>query len=188
MRRLKAVLAGLSGLAAASCASGGAGEAVEGTAYDFAFSSIVGEEMPLSAYDGQVLLVVNTASRCGFTPQYEGLQTLWETYRGQGLVVVGVPSNDFRQELADEAAVAEFCNANYDIDFPMTAINHVRGEDTHPFYAWTAAVMGGDGTPSWNFHKILIGRDGRPVDGFGPQAAPMSARVVEAVEAALAAG
>ncbi len=157
------------------------------TAYDFEFTSITGEAMPLSAYEGQALLVVNTASRCGFTGQYDGLQALWTEFQDQGLVVIGVPSDQFNQELDSEEEVREFCEMRFDLDFPMTSITPVRGDDAHPFYAWTHARLGGAGRPGWNFHKILIGRDGQPIDGWGPRTGPNADRLRGAIETALAA-
>ena len=112
--------------------------------------------------DGPVLLV-NTASRCGFTPQFDGLQALWERYRGRGLTVVGVPSNSFKQELDSATKVKDFCEVNFAIDFPMTGLVEVIGPDAHPFYRW-AAEQGR--APAWNFHKLLLDRDGRIVAGF----------------------
>ncbi len=158
---------------------------VGGVAWDFAFNSITGEEMPLSAYEGQPLLIVNTASRCGFTPQYDGLQALWETYRDQELILIGVPSNDFNQELATEDDVREFCEVNFSIDFPMTEITHVRGDDAHPFYQWTREVLGEAGEPNWNFNKILIGRDGRPVAAWRSRTAPDDDNLIAAIESEL---
>lgn len=160
-------------------------EAELGSAHDFSFTSITGEPLPLSDYAGNVLLVVNTASRCGFTGQYDGLQALWTERRDEGLVVLGVPSDQFNQELDTEDEVREFCEMRFDLDFPMTAITPVRGDDAHPFYAWTHARLGGAGRPGWNFHKILIGRDGQPIDGWGPRTGPGSATLRDAVDAAL---
>ena len=152
------------------------------TAHDFAFTSIEGAPMPLAQFKGKAVLVVNTASRCGFTPQYDGLQTLWERYRERGLVVIGAPSNAFRQELASEAAVKEFCEVNFDIDFPMTELISVRGGDAHPFFAWAAEEKG---APKWNFYKYLVDPEGRLVDWFGSMASPTSRKVVSAIEGAL---
>jgi glutathione peroxidase len=126
--------------------------------------------------------VVNTASRCGFSGQYEGLQALWDRYRDRGLTVLGVPSDSFRQELASAAAVKKFCEVNFSIDFPMAEITAVTGSAAHPFYAW--AYRQGAG-PTWNFHKILIDGDGRIAGSFGPMTGPQSPKLVEAIEAAL---
>jgi glutathione peroxidase len=154
-----------------------------GSAYDFSFSTIDGDPLPLATYRGKALLIVNTASRCGFTPQYEGLQKLWDDYRDRGLVVLGVPSNDFGgQEPGSEAEIKEFCTVNFDIDFPMTAKTAVRGEDAHPFYQWAAREVGALGVPRWNFHKYLVGGDGRLADWFATTTAPETARLRDAVE------
>lgn len=141
----------------------------EPSAYDFAFESIEGGPLALSDYRGQALLVVNTASRCGFTPQYEGLQALWERYREEGLVVIGAPSGDFKQELGDASAVKEFCETTFSIDFPMTEIVPVKGAEAHPFFAWAAERSE---APRWNFNKYLIGRDGALIAHFPQSVTP----------------
>ncbi len=157
------------------------------TAYDFSFDSIEGGPLPLSAFRGKVMLVVNTASFCGFTPQYEALQALWERYRDRGLVVLGVPSNDFGgQEPGSEAEIKTFCEVNYDIDFPLTTKNRVVGEGAHPFYGWAAGEAGAAGRPRWNFHKYLVGPDGALADWFATTTKPDSAKVTGAIEAQLA--
>ena len=147
----------------------------------FEFEAIEGHVIDLDALDGPVL-VVNTASRCGFTPQLEGLQALHEAYADQGLTVLAVPSNDFGQELDDEAAVAEFCEVQYGLTLPMTTITHVRGPQAHPFYAWLADQ---GSAPGWNFNKALIDRDGDLAGFWSSPVAPMSPAITEAVEAAL---
>lgn len=153
------------------------------TAYDFAFTTIDGAPLPLSDFRGKALLVVNTASQCGFTPQYEGLEKLWQDYRDRGLIVLGVPSNDFGgQEPGSEAQIKEFCEVNFAVDFPMTAKAHVRGEDAHPFYRWAATQVGMLGVPRWNFHKYLIAADGRLVDWFATTTSPDAARLRAAVQ------
>ena len=157
------------------------------SAWDFSFTDIDGNQMPLRGYQGQVLLVVNTASRCGFTPQYDALQTLWQTYKDEGLVVIGVPSNDFGgQELSSEAEVKDFCEVNFNIDFPMTAITAVKGGDAHPFYQWAGQQAGMMAKPKWNFHKYLVGRDGQISDWFSSVTTPEAAKLRTAVESALA--
>ncbi len=151
------------------------------------FVGIDGQDLPLSSFAGQVVLVVNTASKCGFTKQYDGLQTLWETYKDQGLVVLGVPSNDFgNQEPGTNAEIKTFCTVNFNVTFPMTQKVSVKGADAHPFYQWSKAQLGRDGVPGWNFHKILIGRDGQALDGFGSMTKPNAKRLRQAIEAALA--
>lgn len=152
----------------------------EGSAHDFSFSSIDGEPMPFSKYKGKALLVVNTASKCGFTPQYEGLQSLWENYRGKGLVVIGVPSNDFAgQEPGTEEEIKEFCEVNFNIDFPMTDKTVVKGDAAHPFYQWAKEAAGG---PMWNFHKYLITPEGDMVKGYTSLVKPNSKKLTRAIE------
>lgn len=152
------------------------------SAHDFEFVSIDGAPMPLSAYAGRPMVIVNTASRCGFTPQYDGLQTLWERYRDRGLMVVGAPSDAFNQELANEAAVKRFCEVNFGLDFPMTEIVEVRGADAHPFFAWAAAEAE---APEWNFYKYVIDGNGRIIDVFSSSVRPLDAKLIASVERAL---
>lgn len=157
------------------------------SAWDFSFTDIDGEAMPLRRYEGQVILIVNTASRCGFTPQYDALQALWETYQDQGLVVVGVPSDDFGgQELSSAAKVKQFCEVNFSIDFPLTAITRVKGSKAHPFYKWAGQEVGMLARPKWNFHKYLIGRNGQMAGWFSSVTSPDSEKIRSAVENALA--
>ncbi|OAN53693.1 glutathione peroxidase [Paramagnetospirillum marisnigri] len=138
-------------------------------------------------FKGQVVLVVNTASQCGFTPQYEGLESLWRDYRGRGLVVLGVPSNDFgAQEPGANAEVESFCRINYGVDFPLLEKQVVTGSAAHPLYRWAADQTGPLGLPRWNFHKLLVGRDGRLVDWFASTTAPDAARLRAALDKALA--
>lgn len=140
-----------------------------GSAHGFVFENIDGGEIALADFAGRPVLVVNTASHCGFTPQYDGLQALWDRYRDRGLVVLGVPSNDFNQEFATKAAVKEFCSVNFAIDFPMATITPVRGPDAHPFFAWAAEQHG---APSWNFNKYLVGPDGALIGHWGSSTKP----------------
>lgn len=155
------------------------------SAFDFGFTSIDGKPMPLDAYQGKVLLVVNVASFCGLTPQYEGLEALSQQYRDQGLVVIGVPANDFgAQEPGTEAEIQQFCTTKFAVDFPMTAKEPVVGPAAHPFYQWAVAELGADAAPKWNFHKYLVGRDGK-VTSFGSRTTPDAAELVGAIEAAL---
>ncbi|NNK78886.1 MAG: glutathione peroxidase [Litoreibacter sp.] len=157
-----------------------------GLALSFTFENIDGGEIDLTEYRGQPVLVVNTASLCGFTQQYEGLQQLYDTYRNAGLVVLAVPSDDFRQELGTESEVKEFCALNYELDLPMTGITDVKGRDAHPFYAWVRKEEGF--IPGWNFNKILLGPDGFVVETYGSTTKPMSKRIRREVEALLDAG
>ena len=152
----------------------------------FVFDSIDGGTLALDDWRGKPVLVVNTASRCGFTRQYDELQALYDRYRDQGLVVLAVPSNDFRQELATNADVAEFCEVNFGLDIPMTTITHVKGEKAHPFFAWLAASEGF--TPGWNFNKVLIAPDGSVAGTFGSPVKPLSGQITRRIEAMLAKG
>ena len=155
------------------------------TAWDFRFLSLEGGEHDLAAWRGRVLLVVNTASFCGFTGQYAALQRLHEAQEGAGLVVLGVPSNDFNQESQDGRKIKEFCDAQFGITFPMAALSKVRGPEPHPFYRWAAARAGGE--PRWNFHKYLVGRDGKSVRSFESAVEPGDPRLITAIEALLTA-
>ncbi|MDX9873647.1 MAG: glutathione peroxidase [Spongiibacteraceae bacterium] len=136
------------------------------------------------AYRGKPLLIVNTASYCGFTPQFKGLEAFFQRYRDQGLVVAGFPSDDFNQEADDAATTAEVCYANYGVTFDMYAPVHVRGDDAHPLFAGLAEQ--GDGAPQWNFYKYLVAADGRVLKTFGSRVTPDDPALIEAVEAALA--
>jgi glutathione peroxidase len=159
----------------------------EGSAYDFSFTSIDGQPMPLSQYEGKAVLVVNTASFCGFTKQYQGLQALYQSYEAKGLVVIGVPSNDFGgQEPGSATQIKEFCQGAFGITFPLTEKVPVTGEAAHPFYKWAAATLGPKAAPGWNFHKYLVARDGRIVKSFYSGTAPDSKEIVAAIEDALA--
>jgi glutathione peroxidase len=165
-----------------------AGDIQTGRATDFAFTAIDGTPLPLSGFAGKVLLIVNTASFCGFTKQYDGLQKLYATYKDRGLVVVGVPSNEFgQQEPGQNAEIAQFCQGAFNITFPLTEKASVVGGDAHPFYKWAASVLGTSAAPKWNFHKYLVGADGKLIASFATTVEPGSAKVVQAVEAALTA-
>ncbi len=151
----------------------------ERTAHEFSFTAIEGDPLPMSRFDGKPVLVVNTASRCGFTYQYDGLQALYDRYRDQGFVVLAVPSQDFRQELATSEDVKKFCEVNFGLDFPMTEIEKVRGEDAHPLFRWLAQQ---GATPDWNFNKFLIGPDGAFVAKYGSAVKPDSAQIGDRVK------
>jgi len=160
-----------------------AAHAKDGNAHQFDFVSIEGDPMPMSGFKGRAVLVVNTASFCGFTPQYKALQALYDRYSGDGLIVLGVPSNDFgSQEPGTEAEIKEFCETHYDITFPMTEKQVVRGRKAHPFYRWAKSEMGVRATPRWNFHKILIGPDGRAVDAWPTATRPDAPDVAATIE------
>jgi len=162
------------------------GETSATDAWSFSFVAIDGKPLPLAQYQGKAVLVVNTASQCGFTPQYKGLEELAVKYRERGLVVLGVPSNDFGgQEPGSSAEIIQFCESNFAVDFPLTEKVKVVGDDAHPFYQWAAKELGVLAKPHWNFHKYLIAPDGRLVDWFSSVTTPDSLRLVKAVEAAL---
>lgn len=156
------------------------------SAYDFSFPAIDAGEIHLSDYNDKVVLVVNTASMCGFTPQYTGLQKLWDDYRDQGFVVLGVPSADFGgQEYSEDADILDFCEVNFDVDFPLTSKTTVKGPDAHPFYKWAEQELGAENAPQWNFHKYLIGRDGKLIQSFDSRTKPDDADLVSAIRASL---
>lgn len=184
-RRFKSMIRNLLAFCLLLFATGSA--MAETTAYDFTLTGIDGEPMPLSQFKGQPVLVVNTASECGFTPQYEELEALWQAYKGKGLVIVGVPSNDFGgQEPGTASDIASFCKLNYGVTFPLADKTVVKGATAHPFYTWAGEQAGMLGRPKWNFHKYLIGADGRFVDWFSTQTKPMGPKIRAAVEKALA--
>ena len=156
------------------------------SAHEFEFSSIDGTPLKLVDFAGKAVLIVNTASECGSTPQYAGLQALWEKYKDRGLVVLSVPSNDFGgQEPGTEDEIAAFCSVNYNVSFPMSAKNAVLGDAAHPFYRWVLAEAGEAAAPKWNFHKYLIDGSGALVGNFGTKIAPDDAKLVSAIEQAL---
>lgn len=155
-------------------------------AHDFIFTGLAGDELPLKDFAGKAVLVVNTASECGYTPQYEELEALWQANKDRGLVVLGVPCNQFgAQEPGSEAEIGAFCQRNYGVSFPMTAKADVKGKAAHPFYKWANDEAGLLGKPKWNFHKYLIGRDGEFVDWFSSQTKPTGPKIKKALEKAL---
>jgi glutathione peroxidase len=157
------------------------------TAFDFSFKTIDGKPMPFAQYRGKALLVVNTASECGFTPQYKGLEELSRAYARRGLIVIGVPSNDFgAQEPGSDAEIAQFCETNYHTTFPLTHKEPVIGAAAHPFYKWIASELGEDHLPKWNFAKYLIGRDGSLRGLFPSKVKPESPELAKAIETELA--
>ncbi|MBX9696529.1 MAG: glutathione peroxidase [Alphaproteobacteria bacterium] len=155
--------------------------------YDFSFRTLQGEKpLPLSSFKGKVILVVNTASKCGFTPQYKGLEALYQQYKDQGLVILGVPSNDFRgQEPGNADEIASFCEINYGVTFPLTAKAHVRNKEAHPFYIWAGHHFRRWARPQWNFHKYLINRKGELIDYFFTTTNPSAPRLRAAILKAL---
>ena len=146
---------------------------------NFSFNSIDGGKISLNEFNGKVLLIANTASKCGFTGQYEGLQKLYDEHRDKGLVVFGVPSADFRQEYKDSAKVKGFCELNFGINFPMSEVTHVVGKNAHPFYAWLSQEY--NFTPRWNFNKILIDKNGEIVNTYGAMVKPNSTKIKESL-------
>jgi glutathione peroxidase len=152
------------------------------TAYAFAFTGLDGRAIRLAEHAGNPVLIVNTASQCGYTPQYAGLQELWDRYGKRGLMIVGVPSNDFGgQEPGGAAEIMQTAQQQYGVSFPLAAKVAVKGPATHPFYKWAALERPGE-APRWNFHKYLVGRDGRIAAVFPAQVEPMDARVITAIE------
>lgn len=156
------------------------------SAFDFDFTAIDGKPLPMAKFKGKAVLVVNTASQCGFTPQYDGLEALWRQYRDRGLVVLGVPSNDFgAQEPGSAAEIQQFCRTSFDVDFPLTEKQRVIGGEAHPFYRWLARELGEGAAPRWNFHKYLIGPDGAIAGAFPSKTTPQSPELIQAIEAVL---
>lgn len=154
-------------------------------AYDFSFRNIDGGEFKLSNYEGKTLLIVNTASKCGFTKQYDGLQKLYDTYKDRGLMVIGIPSNDFlSQEPGSNQEIKKFCETNFGITFPMTEKVHVKGRDADPFYLW-ASVQKNGGVPGWNFHKFLVSPEGALIASFESKVAPENKILRDAIESSL---
>ncbi len=158
-------------------------EAQSDSAHAFSFTSLEGKDLPLKQFAGHPIVIVNTASKCGFTPQYAGLETLWQAKRDKGLIVLGVPSNDFgNQEPGSASEIKGFCEVRYGVDFPLTEKVHVTGAEAHPLFRWIGAKGGFLARPHWNFYKYLIGPDGRLVDWFSSITAPGSRRFTRAVE------
>jgi glutathione peroxidase len=154
--------------------------------HDITFEGLTGGSLPLAAYRGKAVLVVNTASECGYTPQYAGLQKLWAAHKDRGLVVLGVPSNDFgAQEPGTATQIAAFCEKNYGVDFPMTAKVATLGAAAHPFYKRVVAELGEGAAPRWNFHKYLLDGAGALAGAWPSKVAPESKELAKAIEAAL---
>ncbi len=157
-----------------------------GDAYQFEFVAIDGDKLPLAAWRGRPVLIVNTASYCGYTPQYRDLEALWRQYQRRGLVVLGVPSNDFgEQEPGTEHEIKQFCEATYQVDFPLTEKYRVVGGAAHPFYRWVATQLGEAGTPRWNFHKYLIGPDGQLAGAWPTPVRPTDSAITAEIESLL---
>ena len=163
-----------------------AGTAAPRSMHDFAFTSIDGQPLPMRAFAGQAVLVVNTASFCGFTYQYAALQSVWETYRARGLVVLGVPSNDFgNQEPGTADEIKEFCEVNFAVDFPLTEKQVVKGPGAHPFFKQVVATLGPDASPRWNFHKYLVTPEGRLAGAWPSRVEPAAPEITAAIEEVL---
>jgi len=155
-------------------------------AYDFNFKDLDGSEISLSEYKDKVIIVVNVASQCGFTKQYEDMQNIWDKYQEQGIVMLGIPSNDFgNQEPGTSKDIKNFCESKFGITFPMTEKAIVKGENAHPFYKWAKENHGKSAVPKWNFHKIIIGKDGKIFDTFTSITKPSSKKFIKAIEKAL---
>ncbi len=155
-------------------------------AYDFNFYDLDGSPLNLTEYKDKVIVVVNVASQCGFTNQYEDMQKVWEKYQVKGVIMLGVPSNDFaNQEPGNNKEIKNFCEAKFGITFPMTEKVSVKGENAHPFYLWAKENHGKSAIPKWNFHKIIIGKNGKVVDTFASITNPSSKKFITALEKAL---
>ncbi len=153
--------------------------------YDFKIESITGEIIDFNKYKNKVILIVNTASYCGFTKQYAELQELWNRYESKGLIVLGVPSNSFNQEKNDNKDVKKFCEVNFDINFPLSSITDVKGENVHELFKWAADNHGKSAIPKWNFHKILINKEGKVEDTYSSFTKPMSNKMLKKIESIL---
>ena len=153
------------------------------TFFDFKINSINGENLDLSKFNGKTILLVNVASKCGFTKQYDDLQKLYDDFKDKGLVVIGVPTNQFGgQEPGTESEIKNFCETNFNITFPMTSKYEVKGDNAHPIYIWARDSFGKSTVPKWNFHKILINKDGKIEDTFASFTGPISKKIINKIE------
>ena len=150
--------------------------------YDFKIESVSGEIIDFKDYKNKVVLLVNTASYCGFTKQYEELQELWDLYKSKGLIVLGIPSNSFNQEKKNNSEVKEFCEVNFNINFPLSTITSVKGKNAHDLFKWAKENHGKSAIPKWNFHKILINKEGKIQDTFASFTKPMSKKIISKIE------
>ena len=150
--------------------------------FDFKIQSISGDIIDFNDFKNKVILLVNTASFCGFTKQYEDLQKLWEKYEKKGLIVLGIPSNSFNQEKDNDDEVKKFCEVNFNITFPLSTITSVKGSNAHEIYKWAEKNHGKSAIPKWNFHKILINKEGKIIDTFAPFTNPLSKKVIKKIE------
>jgi len=151
-------------------------------AYNFKFNGIDGKQINLTDYENKVLVVVNVASRCGFTPQYSDLQKVWEDYKDKDVIIIGVPTNNFKQEPGSNKEIKDFCETNFNINFPMTEKIDVIGKNAHPFFKWARENYGNGAIPKWNFHKIIIGKDGKVANTFSSITRPSSEKFRKAIE------
>ena len=150
--------------------------------FDFKMESISGEIIDFNEYKNKVILIVNTASYCGFTGQYQELQNLWDLYKSKGLIVLGVPSNSFNQEKSNNAEVKEFCEVNFNINFPLTSITEVKGDNAHELFKWAKDNYGKSAIPKWNFYKILINKEGKIHKTFNSFVNPLSEKITMEIE------
>jgi len=150
--------------------------------YDFKINDISGKELNLNDYRNKIILLVNTASYCGFTKQYDDLQKVWDKYKNKNLVVLGIPSNSFNQEKKTNKEVKEFCEFNFNINFPITEITNVKGNNAHPIYKWASKNFGSSAVPKWNFHKILINKRGKIEETYSSFTNPMSKKIINKIE------
>ena len=150
--------------------------------FDYSIQSIEGETIDFSKYKNNVVLIVNTASYCGFTKQYNELQDLWDKYKSKGLIVLGIPSNSFNQEKKKNSEVKEFCEVNFNINFPLSTITEVKGENAHELFKWAKDNHGKSAIPKWNFHKILINKEGKIAETFSSFTNPMSKKITSKIE------
>ena len=154
--------------------------------YDFSFKDLDGSNLNLSEYKNKVIIVINVASQCGFTKQYEDMQKVWDKYQEKGVIMLGIPSNDFgNQEPGTNNEIKNFCEAKFGITFPMTEKVTVKGENAHSFYLWAKKEYGSSAIPKWNFHKIIVGKKGKIVDTFASMTNPSSKKFIQAIEEAL---
>ena len=153
--------------------------------YDFKIESISGEIIDFNKYKDKVVLIVNTASYCGFTKQYGELQKLWDQYKSRGLIVFGVPSNSFNQEKKNDEDVKKFCEVNFNISFPLSSITAVKGGNVHELFKWAADNHGKSAIPKWNFHKILINKEGKVEDTYSSFTKPLSNKIINKIESIL---
>jgi glutathione peroxidase len=151
-------------------------------ATSFSFNGIDGNVIDLGEYKDKIIVVVNVASRCGFTNQYEDLQTVWTNYKSKDLIVVGVPSDNFRQEPSSNKEIKDFCETTFGVDFPMTEKTDVIGKNAHPFFLWAKENYGMSAIPKWNFHKIIVGKDGKVIDTFSSITKPTSKKFIRSIE------